>query len=103
MFEESKSVQTNVVVKAEKCQWCQEEAVALLEIKPARYKVNGYGKRALIKPAFTVPVCKHHSSIIEHQAKHYTCGCTYVEGEDTCSFHGRKQKFVRTKLTDLPK
>lgn len=86
-----------------KCAWCESPAVSELEIKPAKYRINAFGMKAIIKPAFTVPVCLKHELIVEEQPRFYTCGCTYVPTQDTCSFHGRKLRSVKTKLTELQK
>lgn len=86
-----------------KCAWCEHQAEVELEIKPAKYRVNQFGMKAIIKPAFTVPVCRKHELIVEEQPKFYTCGCTYVQNEDACSFHGRKLRSVKTKLTAIQK
>lgn len=86
-----------------KCTWCELPAVSELEIKPAKYRVNQFGMKAIIKPPQTVPVCQKHELIVEEQPTFYTCGCTYVQNQDVCSFHGRKVRSVKTKLTALQK
>lgn len=74
-----------------KCSWCNNEAVSMLEIR------RGSTKRM----PHLEPTCKYHESIIERQPVFYSCGCTYVEGEDKCRFHLRKRKNVRTIVTAL--
>lgn len=86
-----------------KCSWCDNDAVSDLEIRPAKYRVNRFGMKAVIKPPVLVPVCRTHELIVEQQPTFYTCGCTYVEGQDKCSFHGRKVRSVKTKLSELSK
>ncbi len=83
------------------CTWCNDEAVYNLEIRPAKYKTNAYGMKAIIKNPVLAPVCRIHQRIVEQQPTFYTCGCTYVEGENKCSFHGRKLRSVKTKLTAI--
>ena len=86
-----------------KCAWCEHEASSNLEIAPARYRTNQFGMKAVVKEPTLVPVCRKHELIVEEQPKFYTCGCTYVKGEDKCSFHGRNLRSVKTKLTELQK
>lgn len=73
------------------CTWCGKDGVEEIVLERDRYGVVN-GKRVLKKRAILATVCVDHRSILEHQPRFYTCGCSYIEGEDRCKLHLRNLK-----------
>jgi hypothetical protein len=71
---------------ADKCAWCDRDAVTQIELRPATWTGAGKNRRMKMMP-YMVHVCPDHRDIVRNQPAFYTCGCSKVEGEDKCPVH----------------
>lgn len=78
--------QTSIPVTYERpalgdCRWCDEPAVEMLVIEPAKMGTSK-GQKILKKPALEAPVCREHAGILDRQP--VKCKCLYRLPDHTC-------------------
>lgn len=72
------------------CYWCGEPSVTEVLIERERKQTDKRTGVTGTIPAKLAPACEQHRNILGEQPLFYTwCGCTYVEGEQTCPRHNR--------------